>query len=100
MDVYDKTVVDAYDTYVGPGLPPGAICNPGIDAIDAVLENYESNYFYFIANIYTGQTYFSETLEEHETYQAMVEEQVDEYIASSNAAEAEAAKEEENNAET
>ena len=83
-----------------PGLPPGPICNPGIDAIDAVLENYESNYFYFIANIYTGQTYFSETLEEHETYQAMVEEQVDEYIASSNAAEAEAAKEEENNAET
>lgn len=90
MDVYDKTIVDSYDTYVSPGLPPGAICNPGIEAIDAVLENVESNYFYFIANIYTGQTYFSETLEEHETYQEMVEGQVDEYIASSIAASKEA----------
>ncbi|MDE7139016.1 MAG: endolytic transglycosylase MltG [Ruminococcus sp.] len=96
MDVYDKTVVDAYDTYVGPGLPPGAICNPGIEAIDAVLEAFESNYFYFIANIYTGQTYFSETLEEHYGYQEMVEGQVDEYIASSIEAEREA----ENNEET
>ncbi|MDE6679389.1 MAG: endolytic transglycosylase MltG [Ruminococcus sp.] len=95
MDVYDKTIVDSYDTYVSPGLPPGAICNPGIEAIDAVLENVESNYFYFIANIYTGQTYFSETLDEHETYQEMVENQVDEYIASSIAAEKEAEKNEE-----
>ena len=89
MDDYDKTIVDSYDTYVSPGLPPGAICNPGIEAIDAVLENVESNYFYFIANIYTGQTYFSETLEEHNAYQEMVEGQVDEYIASSKAEEAE-----------
>lgn len=95
MDVYDKTVVDAYDTYVGPGLPPGAICNPGIEAIDAVLEAFESNYFYFIANIYTGQTYFSETLDEHYMYQEMVEGQVDEYIASSIAAEREAENNEE-----
>lgn len=100
MDVYDKTIVDSYDTYVSPGLPPGAICNPGIEAIDAVLENVESNYFYFIANIYTGQTYFSESLEEHETYQAMVEEQVDEFIASSMASEAEAQREAEANEET
>lgn len=98
MDVYDKTIVDSYDTYVSPGLPPGAICNPGIEAIDAVLENVESNYFYFIANIYTGQTYFSETLEEHDAYQEMVENQVDEYIASSLAEEAE--KEDEDYEET
>ena len=95
MDVYDKTIVDAYDTYVGPGLPPGAICNPGIEAIDAVLEAFESSYFYFIANIYTGQTYFSETLDEHYMYQEMVEGQVDEYIASSIAAEREAENNEE-----
>lgn len=96
MDVYDKTIVDSYDTYKSPGLPPGAICNPGIEAIDAVLENVESNYFYFIANIYTAQTYFSETLEEHESYQEMVEGQIDEYIIASREAEREA----ENNEET
>lgn len=82
MDVYDQTIVEAYDTYKGHGLPPGAICNPGIEAIDAVLEKFESDYFYFIANVNTGQTYFSETLEEHEEYQAKVEQQyIDEKLA-------------------
>lgn len=75
MEVYDETIIDAYDTYKGAGLPPGAICNPGLEAIDAVLANFQSPYFYFIANINTGQTYFSETLEEHEANQAIVEEQ-------------------------
>lgn len=75
MEVYDETIIDAYDTYKGAGLPPGAICNPGLEAIDAVLANFQSPYFYFIANINTGQTYFSEALEEHEANQAIVEEQ-------------------------
>ena len=90
MDVYDKTIIDAYDTYVGPGLPPGAICNPGIEAIDAVLADVKSNYFYFIANIYTGKTEFSESLEEHEAYQEQIEDEEASYVASSKAAEAEA----------
>lgn len=75
MEYFDQVKVDAYDTYKSPGLPPGAICNPGIEAIDAVLEAYESDWFYFIANINTKETYFSETLEEHEENQAMIEEQ-------------------------
>ncbi len=76
MEVYDQAMIDSYDTYVSPGLPPGAICNPGLEAIDAVLEAFESEYFYFIANINTGQTYPAKTLEEHEANQAMVEEQI------------------------
>lgn len=75
MEYYDQTKVDAYDTYKSPGLPSGPICNPGIEAIDAVLEAYESDYFYFIANINTKQTYFSTTLDEHESYQALIEQQ-------------------------
>lgn len=66
MKVYDKTVIDAYNTYEGTGLPPGAICNPGLDAIDAVLADYKSNYFYFVADITTGETFFSETQEQHD----------------------------------
>jgi UPF0755 protein len=76
MEVYDQAMIDAYDTYVGTGLPPGAICNPGLEAIDAVLEAFESDYYYFVANIYTGQTYPAATLEEHEANVAMVEEQI------------------------
>ncbi|MDE5853458.1 MAG: endolytic transglycosylase MltG [Ruminococcus sp.] len=75
MEYYDQTKVDAYDTYKSPGLPSGPICNPGIEAIDAVLEAYESDYFFFIANINTKQTYFSETIDEHESYQALIEQQ-------------------------
>lgn len=76
MEVYDQVIIDAYNTYVSTGLTPGPICNPGTDAINAVLEAFESDYYYFIANVNTGETYFSTTLEEHEAYQAMIEEQM------------------------
>ncbi len=74
MEVYDQAMIDAYNTYVGAGLPPGAICNPGTDAIDAVLENYSSDYFYFIANTQTGETFYSKTIEEHNAYQQQIQE--------------------------
>lgn len=77
IDVYDQVIIDSYNTYVSPGLPPGPICNPGTEAIDAVLEAFESDYYYFIANVNTGQTYFSATLEEHEAYKEMIQEQYD-----------------------
>lgn len=66
MEIEDQLILDAYDTYKSPGLPPGPICNPGIEAIDAVLENFQSDSFYFYADIDTGLTHFSATLEEHE----------------------------------
>ncbi|MCR4889525.1 MAG: endolytic transglycosylase MltG [Ruminococcus sp.] len=89
MEYLDLTIADAYDTYKSPGLPPGAICNPGIEAIDAVLEHYKSNNFYFNANINTKQTYFAETLEEHEANLAKVDQQYAEEAAA--AADSEAA---------
>ena len=72
-----KEMLDAYDTYVCVGLPPGAICNPGLDAIDAVLEKMPTEDFYFIANIYTQETFFSKTYEEHamKTAQVKADEQ-------------------------
>lgn len=84
MEVYDQVMIDAYNTYVGAGLPPGPICNPGIEAIDAVLAAFESEYFYFIANINTGQTYFAVTQEEQDANEYMIEQQIAE--ASSEAA--------------
>lgn len=89
MDVFDKAKVEAYDTYKSGGLPPGAICNPGIEAIDAVLTDIQTNYYYFVANINTKETYFSETLEEQEANQAMVEQQYADEAAAAAAAEAE-----------
>jgi UPF0755 protein len=64
---YEATdIFSAYNTYDATGLPPGAICNPGMDAVNAVLYPAETTYFYFCANVHTGETYYANTLSEHE----------------------------------
>lgn len=75
IELENPQIYDAYDTYVCVGLPAGAIGNPGIDAIQAVLYPSDTNYFYFYANIDTGITYFAETLEQHNANIEMVRQQ-------------------------
>jgi UPF0755 protein len=53
-----------YNTYVISGLPPGPICNPGKDAIAAVLNPEVSKDLYFVANG-TGGHSFTSSLAEH-----------------------------------
>ncbi len=65
LTVQYQEMYDAYDTYTCTGLPVGAICNPGLDAINAVLYPNETNYYYFCSNIETGETYYATTYEEH-----------------------------------
>lgn len=55
-----------YNTYVVSGLPAGAISNPGMDAISAVLHPSDSEYLYF-ASDKNMKVYFSKTLSEHES---------------------------------
>lgn len=52
-----------YNTYNVEGLPPGPLCSPGIDAINAVLQPDEHEYYYFVTDA-TGKFYFHKTLEE------------------------------------
>lgn len=61
-----KDMFKAYNTYEGAGLPPGPICNPGLDAINAVLYPADTDYYFFCANIDTGEVYYAMTNEEHE----------------------------------
>lgn len=61
-----KEMFKAYNTYEGAGLPPGPICNPGLDAINAVLYPADTDYYYFCADINTGEVFYAKTLEEHE----------------------------------
>ncbi|NLF25715.1 MAG: endolytic transglycosylase MltG [Deltaproteobacteria bacterium] len=53
-----------YNTYVHYGLPPGPICNPGINAIRAALYPAETNFLFFVSDG-TGKHVFSSTLKEH-----------------------------------
>lgn len=66
IDVRSEKMFEAYDTYRGAGLPPGPICNPGLDAINAVLYPAETDYYYFCSNLETGEFFYAKTLEEHE----------------------------------
>jgi UPF0755 protein len=54
-----------YNTYAIPGLPVGPICNPGKDAILAVLNPAGSDDLYFVADG-TGGHVFAQTMAEHE----------------------------------
>ena len=54
-----------YNTYAITGLPPTPICNPGKDAIAAVLEPDKSKDLYFVADG-TGGHVFSDNIADHE----------------------------------
>jgi len=56
---------DAYNTYRHPGLPPGPICSPGRDAIEAVLHPMNSDDLFFVADG-TGGHIFSRTYAAHD----------------------------------
>ncbi len=75
QEVPNTLMLDAYDTDKGTGLPPGAINNPGKAAIEAVLYPEETNYYFFYANIDTGETFFATTNAEHEANKAKVKQQ-------------------------
>ena len=54
----------AWNTYVIRGLPATPICNPGLDAIDAVLQPASTDNLYFVADG-KGGLRFSRTIDEH-----------------------------------
>jgi len=62
----DLSIASPYNTYNVYGLPPGPICNTGIDAIHAVAQPAHSDYLFFRAACDGSGTHlFSITYEEH-----------------------------------
>lgn len=60
------SVASPYNTYTNKGLPPGPICTPSIESIEAVLNAPKTNYLYFVASSnFDGSSVFSSTLAEH-----------------------------------
>jgi len=53
-----------YNTYQHPGLPPGPICNPGLESLKAAANPETHDYLYFVSKN-DGSHQFSKTLEEH-----------------------------------
>jgi len=65
LTLEDTKIKDPYNTYQIEGLPPGPICVPGKDSIEAALSPEETNYYYYVAKG-DGTHQFSRTLKEHQ----------------------------------
>ncbi len=74
LDAEDLKFDTPYNSYMYEGLPPGAICNPGLDAIEAALYPDMSNEikkefgittaYYFNADM-AGNIYYAQTPSQH-----------------------------------
>lgn len=60
-----KNYRSSYDTYKLKGLPPGPICNPSSEAIEAAI-NPEYTDYYFFCHDSEGNAYYASTYEEHQ----------------------------------
>lgn len=66
----DKNVDSPYNTYLHTGLPPGAICNPGLASIKAALQPSDTNYYYYALDTATKSHRFFATLDEFNQFVA------------------------------
>lgn len=66
-DCETNTRIDSpYNTYVYAGIPIGPILNPGEMSIKATLNPKDTDYLFFIADVYGDNTiYYAKTFEEH-----------------------------------
>ncbi len=62
----DKLIDSPYNTYLYQGLPPGAIANPGMEALYAAMNPDNTRYYYYVLDPATGQHVFARTLAEHQ----------------------------------
>jgi UPF0755 protein len=60
----DLKLDTTYNSYTRKGLPPTAIDNPGLNAIDAAANPIDSKYLYFLTGK-DGKVYYAKTLAEH-----------------------------------
>ena len=64
LTVNDLQIDSNYNTRKFAGLPPGPISNPGLVALQAVLNPPPSDYLYYISDK-NGVLHFAKTLQEH-----------------------------------
>jgi UPF0755 protein len=75
-DSYTKTQ-SPYNTYINKGLPPGPICTPSLETIDAVLDSPKTDYMYFVANSdFSGTHVFTNNYTDHMKYAHLYQEEL------------------------
>ena len=61
----DLDIKSPYNTYEYPGLPPGPIANPGLEALTAVVNPANTDFIYYISDPKTGQNIYAKDLKGH-----------------------------------
>ena len=81
LTVDDLNTDNPYNTYLYEGLTPGAICCPGLDALEAAIypappvdgNGREINAYYFVSDV-EGKTYYANSNAGHEANKKKAEE--------------------------
>lgn len=60
-----KQIDSPYNTYLNFGLPPGPICTPSIESIDAVLNRKKTGYMFLCARRFSGYHNYAANYREH-----------------------------------
>lgn len=77
-----KETVSAYNTYINKGLPPGPICTPSVESIEAVLDAPKTNYYYFVANSnFDGTHIFTTNYNEHLKFARLYQKELNRLVA-------------------
>lgn len=67
-----------YNTYQNTGIPPGPICTPSAESIDAVLNAPVTDYLYFVASDrFDGSSVFTSNLEDHQKFARLYQKALD-----------------------
>lgn len=68
MDCETNTTIDSpYNTYLYKGLPIGPVNNPSKEALNAILHPADTEYYYFISDVFGDQSLIpAKTYEEHQ----------------------------------
>jgi len=61
----DLEIDSPYNTRKYAGLPPGPVSNPSIESITAAIFPEQSNYWFYLTTLDTGEVIYAETNEEH-----------------------------------
>jgi UPF0755 protein len=73
----DLEIDSPYNLYMNKGLPPGPICNPRIDSVDAALHPGENDYIYYVLDpALNGMHRFSESYDEFLSNKAAYQEAI------------------------
>lgn len=64
VSLNDLKIQSQYNTYLNPGLPPTPIANPGLEALQAVVNAPDTNYLYYVSDK-SGHNHYATTLQQH-----------------------------------